>query len=120
MNLLVNEPQLGPHVARSLRRCPRTSGRASGRGSVGLLRTLGPQTGSRERRGDHRYPFPHLIHLTPVGDDGITPTGETVVVVGKHLSERGVGFYHPKPLPYRRMIVSLEAVPARGSRSSST
>ena len=29
-------------------------------------------------------------------------------MVGKHLSERGLGFYHPQPLPYRRMIVSLE------------
>jgi hypothetical protein len=50
-----------------------------------------------------------LIHLTPVGDDGCTPCGDSIVVVGKHLSERGLGFYHPQPLPYRRMIASLEA-----------
>ena len=31
-----------------------------------------------------------------------------VVVVGKHLSENGFGFYHRATLPYRRMIVSLE------------
>ena len=41
--------------------------------------------------------------------DGRTPEGESLVVVGKHLSERGLGFYHPKPLPYRRVIASLES-----------
>jgi len=61
-----------------------------------------------ERRRENRYPFPYLIHLTPVAEDGITPQGETLVVVGRHLSERGLGFYHPQPLPYRRMIASLE------------
>ncbi len=75
----------------------------------GVLTTLYPRHDAPERRRDSRYPFPYLIHLTPVADDGITPQGETVVVVGKHLSERGVGFYHHKPLPHRRMIVSLEA-----------
>ena len=75
----------------------------------GLLTTLYPQNTCMERRREHRYPFPYLIHLSPVADDGVTPQGETIVVVGKHLSERGLGFYHPKPLPYRRMIVSLDA-----------
>jgi len=74
----------------------------------GLLTTLYPKGDSNEQRRDTRYPFPYLVHLTPVGDDGITPYGETLVVVGKHLSARGLGFYHRKPLPYRRMIVSLE------------
>ena len=74
-----------------------------------LLTTLYPHNQFVERRKEHRYPFPYLIHLTPVGEDGITPEGETLVVVGKHLSQRGLGFYHPRPLPYRRMIASLEA-----------
>lgn len=75
----------------------------------GLLTTLYPQGEHLERRREHRYPFPYLVHLTPVADDGITPQGEPIVVVGKHLSERGLGFYHPKPLPHRRMIASFEA-----------
>lgn len=75
-----------------------------------LLTTLYPKHEMTERRRDTRYPFPYLVHLTPVGDDGVTPEGETIVVVGKHLSERGLGFYHPKPLPHRRMIASLQAV----------
>ena len=74
-----------------------------------LLTTLYPHNQFVERRREHRYPFPYLIHLTPVGEDGVTPEGETLVVVGKHLSQRGLGFYHPRPLPYRRMIASLEA-----------
>jgi hypothetical protein len=74
----------------------------------GLLNALYPQNNMVERRRNGRYPFPHLIHLTPVGRDDVTPEGETVVVIGKHLSESGLGFYHQKPIPYRRMIASLE------------
>ena len=75
----------------------------------GLLIPLYPRNDLGERRRDKRYPFPHLIHLVPVGDDGVTPQGDALIVVGKHLSERGLGFYHPKPLPHRRMIASLQA-----------
>jgi len=75
----------------------------------GLLASLYPKNDVLERRREQRYPFPYLIHLQPVAEGGLTPCGEPVVVVGKHLSERGIGFYHPKPLPYRRMIASIEA-----------
>lgn len=74
----------------------------------GLLTALYPRNDLTERRRDNRYPFPCLIHLTPVGEDGVTPCGKTVVVVGKHLSAQGFGFYHQSPLPHRRMIASLE------------
>ncbi|MGA2064289.1 MAG: hypothetical protein ABSG86_04950 [Thermoguttaceae bacterium] len=75
----------------------------------GLLNALYPKTEIVERRREMRYPFPHLVHLTPVGEDGITPCGKSLTVVGKHISQRGLGFYHPKPLPYRLMIASLES-----------
>ncbi len=74
----------------------------------GLLSTLYPRDNQVERRSDQRFPFPHLVHLTPVEADGSVNIDETVVVVGKHLSERGLGFYHQQPLPNRRMLVSLE------------
>jgi len=91
------------------------SGEGEVRGQVwALLAALYSRTGVVERRRDWRYPYPYLAYLTPVGDDGVTPQGETVVVVGKHLSERGFGFYHREPLPYRRMILSLET--AAGAR----
>ena len=67
-----------------------------------------PRSRSLSGGGRTATPSHFLIHLTPVGEDGVTPSGESVVVVGKHVSERGIGFYHPKPLPYRRMIASLE------------
>jgi hypothetical protein len=74
-----------------------------------ILGGLYPSGNLAERREEGRYPYPYLIHLTPVGEDGLTPQAESIVAVGKHLSNRGLGFYHPRPLPYRRMIVSLEA-----------
>ncbi len=74
----------------------------------GLLTALYPRNDLTERRRDTRYPFPCLVHLTPVGSDGVTPEGATLVVVGRHLSEHGFGFYHQQPLPYRRVIASLE------------
>jgi hypothetical protein len=49
-----------------------------------------------------------LVYLTPVAEDGVTPQGDNIVVAGKQLSENGLGFFHQQPLPYRRMIVSLD------------
>jgi len=73
-----------------------------------LLRGLTCRDRAIDRRGERRYPYPYLVRLTPVAEDGVTPEGDSVVVVGKHLSERGVGFYHSEPLAHRRMIASLE------------
>ncbi len=74
----------------------------------GLLSSLYPRGHMVERRGEQRFPFPHLLHLTPVTANGVVHLQDTVVVVGKHLSERGLGFFHQHPLPNRRMIVSIE------------
>jgi hypothetical protein len=73
-----------------------------------LLTEAYPREGLLERRRDARYPFPFPVYLTPVGEDGLTPSGESVVAAGKDLSESGLGFYHAVPLPYRRFIVSVE------------
>jgi hypothetical protein len=99
---------LEPHLA--LLPEPNVASRDDVRTQVwAMLTTLYPKHEMVERRRDTRYPFPYLVHLIPVGDDGLTPEGETIVVVGKHLSERGLSFYHPKPLPHRRMIASMQA-----------
>ena len=71
---------------------------------LGSLPTQGP---AGERRREPRFPFPYLIRLTPVGSDGRTPLKTSIIVAGKHISEHGLGFYHPAPLPYRRMVASL-------------
>jgi len=73
-----------------------------------LLSRLFPERKQIERRQEQRYAYPHLVMLTPLADDGQSPTDETIVVAGKHLSESGLGFFHPSPLPYRRVIASLE------------
>jgi hypothetical protein len=72
-----------------------------------LLYRLYPQVRLPERRRENRYPFPYLVKLTPLDRDLQTPLGPSVVVVGKHISEHGLGFYHPTPLPYRRVLAEI-------------
>jgi hypothetical protein len=74
----------------------------------GILAGLYPPGKTAERRVDQRFPYPYLLYLSRVGSDGISPQGESVVVVGKHLSEHGLGFFYQQPLPDRRMIASLQ------------
>ncbi len=73
-----------------------------------LLSGLYPAHRNGERRAEQRFPYPYLVQLTPVAANGTPMPEETVVVAGKHLSERGLGFYHPFPLPFRRMVASLQ------------
>jgi hypothetical protein len=75
----------------------------------GLLAAMYPHGITLEKRKDARYPYPHLVYLTPVAGDGVTPAGASIVVAGKHLAEQGLSFFHPEPIPHRRMIASLEA-----------
>ena len=73
-----------------------------------VLGKLYPNGKAGERRGDRRYPFPQLVHLTPLETDRLQPSGDAIVVAGKHISERGIGFFHREPLAYRRVISSLQ------------
>jgi len=59
------------------------------------------------RRRSDRHPFPYLIKLCPVGEDGTEPAGESVIVVGKQLSSTGFDFYHQDPIAFRKAIASL-------------
>jgi hypothetical protein len=74
-----------------------------------LLLAMYPPGPPMERRVDRRYPYPRLIRLTPVAEDGCTPMGTALVVVGHNLSERGMGFFHQAVIPYRRVIASFDA-----------
>jgi hypothetical protein len=76
----------------------------------GLLAGMFPAGTLVERRHEQRYPYPRLVMLSPVQADGHTPDGRAFVAAGKHLSERGLGFYHPQPLVHRLVIASLETV----------
>ncbi|MEQ8791032.1 MAG: hypothetical protein RIC55_32520 [Pirellulaceae bacterium] len=77
-----------------------------------VLDGLNSQTVVRERRRDKRFPFPHPISLTPVDEHG-QALCETFVVLGKHLSEGGLDFYHEEPLTHRRAIASIETRPGQ-------
>lgn len=73
-----------------------------------LIRTVSHSWDGIERRHDRRVPFPYPIRLTPSDHVGI-PTGEpTRVVLGRHLAERGLDFYHKEPMPHRHVIASFE------------
>lgn len=73
-----------------------------------LLAGMDPRGHRLERRAGARYPYPYLVRLTPVVARGEAPRGEPVVVVGRYLSEGGFSFYHPKPLPFRRVVATLD------------
>lgn len=74
-----------------------------------LIGSIYPGGDFIDRRGERRYPYPYLVRLLPLDEDGAVLHHEAIVAVGKHLSDRGIGFYHPKPIPHRQMVVSLEA-----------
>jgi hypothetical protein len=88
---------------------------AAGRGAEQIRsqvrRLLTPESSQHaipQRRDLQRHAYPQLVRLTPVDPATLVPQGETVVVVGKHLSERGLGFYHREPLPHRHVVVVVE------------
>ncbi len=58
----------------------------------------------QDRRHQARFPYPRLMRLAPLSDNA----QPTVTVIGKHLSEDGMGFFHNKPLPDRQMLAHLE------------
>ena len=61
-----------------------------------------------ERRRDRRYPYPHLVRLTPVGSDGRT-AWEKPLLWPEIRFLKGALLFHPQPLPYRRMIASFHS-----------
>ena len=72
-----------------------------------LLVRLLPHPRPDELRQDRRSPYPFLFQLVPVAEDNTTPLQTPITVVGKNVSDRGIGFFHQQPLPFRRTIVTL-------------
>ncbi len=60
-----------------------------------------------DRRQSGRAAFPYPVHLTPLLVDHRPDVNQTIIVIGRHLSESGLDFYHHEPVPFRRAIVSL-------------
>ncbi len=72
-----------------------------------LLAGLYPHGSAIERRAAQRFAFPQLLYLTTTQADGRAPGDQTIVVVGKTLSEGGLGFFHREPIVERHVIASL-------------
>lgn len=72
-----------------------------------LLSGVYPPSNGPERRREQRYPFPRLFVLSPADVDGQRKAGASITVAGKHLSETGLSFFHPDPIPHRWMVASL-------------
>jgi hypothetical protein len=79
----------------------------------GFLSAMYPHCDVYDRHSESRYPYPRLVHLTPVIADGLTATGESFIVAGKDLGDGGLSFYHPEPINNRRAIASLEVAPGK-------
>ncbi|MCA9238654.1 MAG: hypothetical protein KDA37_00565, partial [Planctomycetales bacterium] len=56
--------------------------------------------------------IPYLLRLTPLVSHGreyfSEQAGEAITVVGKDISESGMGFYHDSSLPHRFVRLSLD------------
>ena len=61
-----------------------------------------------ERRRERRHPYPYPVRLSPVSEEGMGEVAETIVVLGKHLSNHGLDFYYYEPIPYRRAIACFD------------
>jgi hypothetical protein len=61
-----------------------------------------------QRRQSQRMPFPQLVRVQAVDPETLVPQDESFVVVGKHLSEQGLGFFHQVPLAHRFVAVTLD------------
>jgi hypothetical protein len=63
---------------------------------------------SSQRRQAQRIAFPQLIRLQAVDPETLVPHDESTVVVGKFLSEQGLGFFHQEPMPHRFVVASID------------
>lgn len=80
------------------------------RSTVGrIISRILPRKVTDERRKDFRYPYPHLMYLTPIDAAGNPLNELSTVVVGKNITERGIDFFHREALPYRRVILTIES-----------
>lgn len=61
-----------------------------------------------ERRRDRRHAYPYLVRLIPLAEDGTPIAEQTIIVVGKHVSNRGMDFYCSQPLPFRRVVACFD------------
>jgi hypothetical protein len=103
-------PHCAPAAALSARFAPIHSGPSGGVGSQvrRILSLVASPPIAEQRRQAQRMPFPHLVCVQAVDLHTLVPQDEPLVVVGKYLSEQGLGFFHQVPLPHRFVVATLE------------
>ncbi len=72
-----------------------------------ILWNTQPEKRVPERRREKRHPFPYPIQLIPLDSDGRPLHNDMLVVIGRHLSEHGLDFFNPEPVPFRKVIASF-------------
>ena len=72
-----------------------------------IAATAAPDIAS-QRRQSQRTAFPQLLRLQAVDPLTLVPQDESLVVVGRFLSEQGLGFFHQEPMPHRFVVVSID------------
>lgn len=103
---LLTQPPTPPREDAALTQSPEEAADALLKRAVrGLITRLSPLV-VRDRRRYARHPMPLLMQLTPV-DDEERPVGDPLIVVGKSLSENGIGFFHQHAIPYRHVMVRV-------------
>lgn len=81
--------------------------RTLGQEVADLLKRMHPSA-NQDRRAASRTPIPFLFELAPLSTEAPELLACKVVVVGREISDRGIGFYHQQPIPYRRGVLSLD------------
>ena len=61
-----------------------------------------------ERRRYERVAMPVLLQLTPLDATGEPISEQMITIVGKDISQRGLSFFHDRPLSYRRAVASID------------
>lgn len=74
----------------------------------GLLSGMYSEAGLADARRHERFAYPRLIFVTPADEAGCPAPVGSFVVAGRHISESGLGFFHPQSIPHREVIVSLD------------
>ncbi len=72
-----------------------------------LLERIRPAV-EQDRRGGGRTAIPFLFELSPAPGEVPDELAQKLVVVGKDITHRGIGFFHERPIPYRRGILTVD------------
>ena len=81
--------------------------RALGSEVAGLLHRMQHNV-AVERRMTTRSSIPYLFELVPAAGEVPELLAQPMVVIGKDIAARGISFYHQKPIPYRRGVMTID------------